>query len=157
MPDDSRPALDRHWTVSVYVVSAGRVALHFHPKLGLWLPAGGHLEPGEIPDDAALREAEEETGLRIALLDAAHGPPLPPPVPGRLAWPRPLARPIGVQLAPVTSGHEHLDLLYAARPLATTPLPPLAGGFRWLTAEEAEALGAPPDVVGWARWVIRHG
>lgn len=130
------------------------MALHPHPKLSLWLPAGGHLEPGELPDDAALREAEEETGLRITLIDAAYGPPLPPPLPGRLPWPRPLARPIGVQLAPVAPGHEHLDLIYAARPLTAALLPPLAGDFRWLTPDEAEALGAPPDVVGWARLVI---
>ncbi|GIW07291.1 MAG: NUDIX hydrolase [Dehalococcoidia bacterium] len=156
MHDDSTPPLDRHWTVSVYIVSAGRVALHRHTKLGLWLPAGGHLEPGELPDDAALREAEEETGLRVALFDAAAGPPLPPPIPGRLPWPRPLARPIGVQLAPVAPGHEHIDLIYGARPIGEAPLPPLASAFRWLTADEAAALGAPPDVVGWTRLVTER-
>ncbi|MFN8535544.1 MAG: NUDIX domain-containing protein [Dehalococcoidia bacterium] len=150
MLDDSTLPLDRHWTVSVYLVRDGRVALHSHVKLGLWLPAGGHIEPGELPDEAAIREAEEETGLVVTLLDDAHGPPLPPTIPGQLSSPRPLARPIGVQLAPVGAGHQHIDLIYAALPADGR----LGGGFRWLTPEEAEAIGAPPDVTGWARQAI---
>jgi 8-oxo-dGTP pyrophosphatase MutT (NUDIX family) len=35
----------------------------------VWGLSGGHLEPGERPDEGALRELEEETGVR---LDAAH-------------------------------------------------------------------------------------
>ena len=31
-----------------------------------WVPVGGALEPGETPVEAAIRETEEETGLRIA-------------------------------------------------------------------------------------------
>ncbi|MCL6647555.1 MAG: NUDIX domain-containing protein [Chloroflexi bacterium] len=145
MTTDSR--CERHWTVSVYVVSGERVALHYHARLALWLPAGGHIEPGELPDEAALREVAEETGLAVALVDAAFGPPGGHPFP---AGPRPLARPLGIQLAPVAPGHEHIDLIYAARPLAPG-WPPLAGSFRWLTPAEAAALGAPADVLGWAQ------
>lgn len=31
-----------------------------------WFPVGGALEPGETPVEAAIRETEEETGLKIA-------------------------------------------------------------------------------------------
>src|SRR3712207_2907004 len=58
----------RHFTVSVFVVWEGKVLLHFHRKLGMWLPPGGHIERDELPDDAALREVYEETGLRVALV-----------------------------------------------------------------------------------------
>ena len=32
----------RHFTVAVFVVWRGKVMLHLHPKLGMWLPPGGH-------------------------------------------------------------------------------------------------------------------
>ena len=34
----------RHFTVAVFVVWEGKVLLHFHRKLGMWLPPGGHIE-----------------------------------------------------------------------------------------------------------------
>ena len=46
----------RHFTVAVFVVWEGKVLLHFHRKLGMWLPPGGHIEEGELPDEAAVRE-----------------------------------------------------------------------------------------------------
>ena len=58
----------REFTVAVFVVDQGRVLLLDHPKLGRWLPPGGHIEPGELPDEAAVREVEEETGVQIRLL-----------------------------------------------------------------------------------------
>lgn len=35
----------------------GSVLLVDHRRSGLWLPAGGHVEPGEDPSDTARREA----------------------------------------------------------------------------------------------------
>ena len=55
--------LVREFTVAVFVVHEGRVLLLAHPKLGRWLPPGGHIEPNELPDEAAVREVEEETGI----------------------------------------------------------------------------------------------
>src|SRR5688500_16545906 len=54
-----------HITASGFIVDAGgaRVLLHHHRRLNRWLQMGGHLEPGETPTAAALREAREESGL----------------------------------------------------------------------------------------------
>jgi 8-oxo-dGTP pyrophosphatase MutT (NUDIX family) len=41
----------------------GSVLLADHRKSGLWLPPGGHVEPGEDPAGTARREAREELGI----------------------------------------------------------------------------------------------
>ena len=48
--------VDRHLTVTGFVVHEGLVALHWHQKLAMWLPAGGHIEANEDPVQAVLRE-----------------------------------------------------------------------------------------------------
>jgi 8-oxo-dGTP diphosphatase len=49
---------------------AGSVLLCDHRLSGLWLPTGGHVEPGEHPLDTVRREVIEELGV-VAQLDAA--------------------------------------------------------------------------------------
>ncbi len=39
-----------------------------HKKAGLWLPAGGHVEPGEHPKTTVIREAKEELGIDAEFL-----------------------------------------------------------------------------------------
>jgi 8-oxo-dGTP pyrophosphatase MutT (NUDIX family) len=46
---------------------AGRVLLLRHAELDAWVLPGGTVEPLEVPADAALREAWEETGLLVEL------------------------------------------------------------------------------------------
>lgn len=57
------------FTVSIYIVHSNKVLLHIHKKLGRYLPVGGHIELDEDPNIAALREAKEETGLDVVLLN----------------------------------------------------------------------------------------
>ena len=53
-----------HITASCFIIDhAGRLLLHHHRRLNRWLQMGGHLEPGEDPAEAALREGAEESGL----------------------------------------------------------------------------------------------
>lgn len=55
-----------HMTASGFVLDpAGlAVALVDHPKIGMWLQPGGHVEPDDPNlESAARREVEEETGL----------------------------------------------------------------------------------------------
>ena len=58
----------RHFTVAVFLVWEGKVLLHLHRKLGMWLPPGGHIERNELPDDTAVREVLEETGVKVELV-----------------------------------------------------------------------------------------
>ena len=52
-----------HVTGSAVVIGPRGVLLHLHKRLGLWLQPGGHIDPGETPEQAALREVREETGF----------------------------------------------------------------------------------------------
>ena len=47
----------------------GRVAIVHRPRYDDWSLPKGKLDPGETFEEAALREVEEETGLRCALGD----------------------------------------------------------------------------------------
>ncbi|MBB2199872.1 NUDIX domain-containing protein [Gluconacetobacter sp. 1c LMG 22058] len=45
-----------------------------HPKFACWMFPGGHIEPAESPDQAALREVAEEVGLVVRLCDMSALP-----------------------------------------------------------------------------------
>ena len=48
-----------HVTGSAIVIGPRGVVLLEHKRLGMWLQPGGHIEPGEAPWEAAVREAAE--------------------------------------------------------------------------------------------------
>jgi 8-oxo-dGTP pyrophosphatase MutT (NUDIX family) len=52
-----------HLTASAFVVSSRGVILLRHRRLGIWVQPGGHVDVGEGPEETALRETLEETGL----------------------------------------------------------------------------------------------
>lgn len=137
----------RDFTVAVFVVHHDRVLLHRHRKLGLWLPPGGHIEPNELPDEAALREVEEESGLVVELV-GSRGVEIDDP-----GAPRQLVRPEGVQVENISPGHQHIDLIYFARPVdaITSSLPEVLEGMRWLAEEDFPTVDLTDEVAAWAR------
>ena len=116
--------------------------LHLHRKLGMWLPPGGHIEPGELPDEAAVREVLEETGVKVALVGEKRED---------IADPVQLHRPAGVQLEHIGLGHEHIDLIYFACPQGTAEIRDEfdEDKVRWYAPEDWEAMGVNAEVVGW--------
>ena len=60
------------FTVEVFVVYKDRVLLRKHDKYKIWLSVGGHIELDEDPNEAAIREVKEETGLEISIMGAAN-------------------------------------------------------------------------------------
>jgi 8-oxo-dGTP pyrophosphatase MutT (NUDIX family) len=63
---ESKPATPEPHLVSYFPVvdlGAGQVLLVDHRNSGLWLPAGGHVEPGEHPRATLEREVREELGI----------------------------------------------------------------------------------------------
>jgi 8-oxo-dGTP pyrophosphatase MutT (NUDIX family) len=132
------------FTVAIFVVHDGRVLLIHHRKLDRWLPLGGHIELDEEPEQAALREAKEESGLDVELL--GERPPTTRPGTRALIAPRFL------DIHRITDTHEHIGMIYFARPrggevtLATQE----HHDIRWVRAEELDALEPPmSEAVKW--------
>ena len=70
-----KPATPPKHLVSYFVVVDGsHILLVDHKNAQLWLPTGGHVEPGEHPRETVVRELKEELGLVVAR--TAVGPPL---------------------------------------------------------------------------------
>jgi 8-oxo-dGTP pyrophosphatase MutT (NUDIX family) len=67
-----RTRVQGHLTGSAWLVSAdgARVLLTHHKKLGRWLQLGGHADGDVELARAALREAEEESGLHDLVVEA---------------------------------------------------------------------------------------
>ena len=115
-----------HVTGSAIVAGGRGTLLHRHRRLGTWLQPGGHLEPGETPWQAALREAQEETGLELRL--PARSPRL-----------------VHVDVHPAPGGAALLDLRYLLLGPDVDPCPPPGESqeVRWFTWPEAVRLADP--------------
>jgi 8-oxo-dGTP pyrophosphatase MutT (NUDIX family)/GNAT superfamily N-acetyltransferase len=110
-----------HVTASAIVVGARGVILHRHKRLGIWIQPGGHVDPGELLADAALREVLEETGLPTSHFSG-----------------RPSI--IHVDVHPAPKGHTHLDVRFLLRGPDADPAPPEGGSpdVSWLSFEAAK-------------------
>jgi ADP-ribose pyrophosphatase YjhB (NUDIX family) len=115
------------FTSSIYIVQDGKVLLHKHKKLGIWLPPGGHIELDEDPNQAALCEAKEETGLEVEIIGN------PRLVDAPKDGSKDLIPPMFVNRHNFNETHENVDMVYFARPVGGTVQAEEAGGeVEWL-------------------------
>jgi 8-oxo-dGTP pyrophosphatase MutT (NUDIX family) len=133
--------MERHFTVTGFVVDGDRTLLHWHKKLQIWLPPGGHIDANEDPVQAVLREVREETGIVGEIVPVARA----------FAFTNvtPLPTPISIIVADVghdAEPHQHIDMSYVVR-----PAPGLARGeaeedhgFIWVSADELRRNDALP-------------
>ena len=132
------------FTVAIFVVQQSKVLLIHHRNLDKWLPLGGHIELHEDPEEAALREAKEESGLDIEILGER------PPTTGDGT--RALITPRFLDIHRITDSHQHIGMIYWARPKKGTVS--LAAeehhDIRWCSTEELDALQPPmSEAVKW--------
>ena len=137
----------RHFTVAVFVGRDGKVLLHWHRKLGMWLPPGGHIEPDELPDEAAAREVLEETGVEVELAGERRED---------VEDPVQLHRPAGVQLENIGPGHQHIDLIYFARPKGPSSIRDEYAADRvgWYAPEDWDGMAVSAEVRGWCETAL---
>ncbi len=135
------------FTVAIFVVHEAKVLLIHHRKLNKWLPLGGHIELDEDPEQAALREAEEESGLSVKLL--GERPPTDEPGTRALISPR------FMDIHRISETHEHIGLIYWARPRHGSVT--LAGAehhaIRWCSSADLDAL--EPAMSNAVKWYCR--
>ena len=146
-PDRERMETTRHFTATVYVVNDGAVALHEHKRLGILLPPGGHVDRGELPHAAGLREVREATGLDPTLLD--DSPSITGPAGESLPTPRhTLLYDISEHDGEV--GHQHIDLIYYAaadnRRIDPAEGEADADAWDWYTAVDLRSSEVDEDV-----------
>jgi 8-oxo-dGTP pyrophosphatase MutT (NUDIX family) len=153
MPLVSSPTTDqdrslvvtRDFTVATFVVLADRILLLWHRKLQMWLPPGGHIEPDELPDVAAVREVAEEAGIAVELV-GERGVAVDDP--------RQLIRPAGIQLERIRPDHEHIDLIYFARPVdprqSQVTRNQESEAIGWYSRQEMVSHGVTAEVIAWA-------
>ncbi len=99
--------ITRHFTSSVFIVCNSKVLLCFHKKLKKWLPVGGHIERDELPQEAALREVKEESGLDVELYCSKKL--------SSFSDVKELIPPATMYLEDINEFHQHIDFIYYAK------------------------------------------
>lgn len=134
------------------IIYLDHILLVNHKRIGAWLPPGGHLDDGELPHQACLREVFEETGVDCEIVqgfspadNVVTGDGEAFILPSPLCMHRVLAFEKG---APVV----HIDLTYLCRPVAASgQLPEIISteevhGARWCPLDELESLPLAKNV-----------
>ena len=127
----------RHFCASAYIIDpeTKKILLVKHKKYGRWVQPGGHIEHDEFPEEAAVREAYEETGIKIKLLG------------DRFPREEDFIRPLGIQKNRTETGI-HIDFIYPAIPLNHKELviSDESTNIGWFSREQLETLNVFPDV-----------
>jgi len=127
--------------VAGYLFYDEKLLLIKHRKLQLWLPVGGHIEGGETPDDALIREFREEVGLEVELLNVVR-------IADQGNILRQLAVPFYVNVHSV-GDHEHCCLFYLCKLKSNHDVRLNKGeveAYKWFSADELYNEEITPDV-----------
>jgi 8-oxo-dGTP pyrophosphatase MutT (NUDIX family) len=134
----------KHATASTFIFAyfhdGWRLGLIEHPRYARHMIPGGHVEDFESQADAALREVEEESGLRVRLVKLPT-PPLPtgfaPPQVTPPWWIVEVPAPADNHLS---EHHIHVDHLYVAVADDPTPVAGAAHPFAWFSESQLAEL-----------------
>jgi 8-oxo-dGTP pyrophosphatase MutT (NUDIX family) len=128
VPEDA----DRDFVAGAFIVRDGEVLFLNHKKLDMWLMPGGHVEPGETPDEAAVRETLEETGLEVEIVGSEEE------FEGFSAVDLPM--PFNINLHEIEEGHWHCDFQYIAEIVGEKENYEYSDDdMKWLSKEDLES------------------
>jgi ADP-ribose pyrophosphatase YjhB (NUDIX family) len=119
------------FTAEVFIVYKGKVLLRMHDKYHIWLSVGGHIELDEDPNEAAVREVQEEVGLDVVL----HGQVAPSTEKDF----KDLIPPEFVSRHRINATHEHVVFVYFATAISdvlTLSEAEMTSECKWFTRED---------------------
>jgi len=99
----------------VFVVFEDKIALHWHNKVKMWLPPGGHVEENEDPIQTALRECKEEMGIDVKIF-SDHAYQFTDPKLSNIYPPETIL--IESVEDQKIGPHQHIDFIYFAYPIS---------------------------------------
>ncbi|SRR6266487_1278287 len=149
----------KHATASTFVFHAfpreWRMGVITHPRLGLAMVPGGHVEDYETPAEAAVREVAEETGLCGLRLLRSPSPRLPRGFPHQRVeppwWITEFRVPEDNHLA---EPHVHVDHQYLALAAEAESVMAPAHPFGWYGEADVLGLEMPEDTKLLAKMVF---
>lgn len=130
--------MEREFCASAFVVNPidKKILLCHHKKFNRWVQPGGHIENNETPEETALRETYEETGVRIKLIGE------------RFPREDDFIRPLGIQRNRGKDGSLHVDITYVGVPLRQDDIieDDEIDRYSWFSMEDLEETDCFPDI-----------
>lgn len=140
--------IEKHFCVSVFVYDKDnkKFLLVNHKKMNIWVQPGGHVELNETPEEAAMREVYEETGVKVNLVGERK--------PRDCDYILPLA----IQKNVVSDNHIHMDFVYVAYLDGNSDLTlneEESTDIDWFTFDEIQnpSFNTFPDIREWAKFI----
>lgn len=130
--------MNREFCASIFVIDPNtkKILLVKHREFKKWVQPGGHLEYNETPEETAVREVYEETGIKVKILG------------DRFPREDDFIRPLGIQCNR-KDGYMQIDVLYYGIPIGNTD--PVVDdeetiAARWFSREELDELNVFEDI-----------
>lgn len=136
----------RQFTATAYIIYDNKTLLVYHRKHQKWLPPGGHVHSNELPHEAAIREAKEETGFDICLIEKnpisianANACSIPSPY---------LCLLENIPEKENESAHQHIDLLFLATLKNKRPTCPAQDfhPIQWFSLKELQNMPSHKEI-----------
>lgn len=140
--------MNRQFCASAFVVNPDnkKILLCHHRGFNRWVQPGGHIEHNELPEETALRETYEETGVRIKLIGE------------RFPREDDFIRPLGIQRNRGKDGSLHVDITYVGVPLSqdNVIMDDEIDRCGWFSLQDLEDLDVFPDIKISFDYILRN-